>query len=54
VNGKLMIHTHDAQGRKIDIRGNVDGAIDVVVKQLGKGEKKRSFSLTAEETEALV
>jgi hypothetical protein len=52
VDGKLMIHTHDAEGRKIDIKGNVDGTIDVVVKQLGTGEKKRSFSLTAQEEAA--
>ena len=51
--GKLMIHTHDAQGRKIDIKGNVDGSIEVVLKQLGKGIKKKSFSLTAA-TEAVV
>lgn len=51
-NGMVMIHTHDAQGRKIDIKGSVDGTIEAVLKQLGKGEKKRSFSLTAQEVEA--
>jgi len=51
-NGKLKIHTHDAEGRKIDVKGNADGSIDVVLKQLGKGEKKRSYSLTAEVEEA--
>lgn len=52
-NGKLMIHTHDAQGRKIDIKGNVDGTIDVVLKQLGKGNKKLSYSLNAESEAAV-
>jgi hypothetical protein len=52
-NGKLMIHTHDAQGRKIDIMGDTDGSIDVSLKQLGKGVKKQSFSLNAAETEAV-
>jgi len=47
-NGVLKIHTHDAQGRKIDIMGDADGSIDVSLKQLGKGVKKQSFSLTAE------
>jgi hypothetical protein len=51
-NGMLKIHTHDAQGRKVDIKGNVDGTIDVVLKQLGKGTKKQSYSLSAAEAEA--
>jgi hypothetical protein len=53
-NGVLKIHTHDAQGRKIDIMGNADGTIDVVLKQLGKGTKKQSYSLSPAETEATV
>jgi len=53
-NGKLKIHTHDAEGRKIDVMGDVDGGISVSLKQLGKGVKKQSFALSAEaETEAV-
>jgi nitrous oxidase accessory protein NosD len=53
-NGVLKIHTHDSMGRKVDIMGNVDGTIDVVLKQLGKGNKKQSFSLTPETEVAAV
>lgn len=47
-NGVLKIHTHDAQGRKIDVKGDADGSLDVSLKQLGKGVKKQSFSLNAQ------
>jgi hypothetical protein len=47
-NGKLMIHTHDELGRKVDVKGDVGGAVEVVVKQLGHGNKKQSFALMAE------
>ncbi len=51
-NGKLMIHTHDAFGRKIDVKGDLGGTLDVAIKQLGKGIKKQTFSMTMEDAEA--
>jgi hypothetical protein len=47
-NGMVKIHTHDEEGRKIDIKGTVDGDVDVSLKHLGMGVKKMSFALTAE------
>jgi hypothetical protein len=43
-NGKLKIHEHDDQGRKIDVKGDADGNIEVVVKFKGKA-KKETFDL---------
>jgi hypothetical protein len=50
-NGKLIIHTHDELGRKIDVKGTADGSLDVSIKQLGKGVKKMNFDLTADTEE---
>lgn len=47
-HGKLKIHTHDDEGRKIDVKGDVDGSIEVVVKQLGHGHRKQRFTLMAD------
>jgi len=50
-NDRLRVHIHDAQGRKIDIKGTVDGSVEVVLKQSGHGQNKHSFTLTAQESQ---
>jgi hypothetical protein len=48
-NGKLKIHEHVGT-TKLDIKGDVDGSIEVVVKPQGKA-RKQSFSLTVQDVE---
>lgn len=51
-NDRIRVHTRDDLGRKIDIKGDVDGSVQVVLQRLGQGHNRRIFSLTAQDSEA--